>query len=33
MSTAGLRSKQFIDQHDYHKIKQGKVQDTHDNDM
>ena len=33
MSTVGLRSKQFIDQHDYHKMEQGKVQVTQDNDM
>ena len=29
MSTVGLRPKQFIDQHDYHKMEQGKVQVTH----
>ena len=33
MSTVGLRSKQFIDQHDYHEIEWGKVQVTHNNDM
>ena len=33
MSTVGLRPKQFIDQHNYHKMEQGKVQVTHDNDM
>ena len=32
MSLAGLRQKQFLDHHDYHIMKQGKVQDTHDND-
>ena len=31
MSTVVLRLKQFIDQHDYHKMEQGKG--THDNDM
>ena len=29
----GLRPKQFVDQHDYHVMEQGKVQITHDNDM
>ena len=33
MSMVGLRPKQFIDQHDYHEMKQGKVQVTQDNDM
>ena len=32
MSMVGLRTKQFVDQHDYHVMKQGKVQDMHDND-
>ena len=31
MSMVGLRPKQFVDQHDYHEMEQGKV--THENDM
>ena len=31
MSMVGLRLKQFVDQHDYYIMEQGKVQDTHDN--
>ena len=31
MSMVELRSKQFIDLHDYHIMEQGKGQDTHDN--
>ena len=33
MSTEGLRPKQFIDQHDYHEMEQGKVQVIFENDM
>ena len=35
ISIAGIRPKQFVDQHDYHISKQGKVQDIsdHDSDM
>ena len=29
MSMVELRQKQFVDQHDYHIMKQGKVEDTH----
>ena len=29
--TVGIRPKQFVEQHDYHIVEQGKVQDTHDN--
>ena len=32
MSTVGLRPKQFVDQHHYNIMKQGKTQDIHDND-
>ena len=32
MSMVGLKPKQFVDHHDYHIMKQGKFQDTHDND-
>ena len=32
MSMIGLRLKQFLDQHDYQIMEQGKVHDTHDND-
>ena len=32
MSMAGIRPKQFVDQHDYHVMKQGTVQDTYDHD-
>ena len=32
-SAVGLRSRQFIEQDDYHKMEQGTVQFTHDNDM
>ena len=32
MSVVGLRPKQFVDQHDYHIMELGKVQDSHDND-
>ena len=32
MSTVGLRPKQFVDQHNCHVTKEGKVQGTHDND-
>ena len=28
----GIRPKQFVDQHDYHVVKKGKVQDTYDHD-
>ena len=28
----GIRPKQIVDQHDYHVMKQGKVQDTYDHD-
>ena len=31
-SMVGLRPKQFVDQHDYQIMEQGKVQDTCDND-
>ena len=33
MSTVGIRPKQFIGQHNYHEMEQGKVQVIHDNDM
>ena len=33
MSTVVLRPKQFIDQHDYHTMEQGKAQVTFNNDM
>ena len=33
MSMVGLLRKQFVEQHEYHVIKQGKAQDTQDNDI
>ena len=32
MSMVGIRPKQFVDQHDYHKMKQSKVQGIYDHD-
>ena len=32
ISTVGIRPKQFVDQHDYHIMKQGNAQDTYDHD-
>ena len=32
-STVGLRPKQFMDEHDYHEMEKGNIQDTHNNDM
>ena len=29
---AGIRPKQFVDQHDYHVMKQDEVQDTYEHD-